>query len=58
MLATFGYAMRTGVHAIMDTVWPLGFVIVALVSFGLSAGTAIPGGGSWCCCSPPGGGSD
>ena len=38
MLATFGYAMRTRVHAIMDTVWPLGFVIIAAVSFGLSAG--------------------
>ena len=38
MLGTFGYAMRTGVHTIMDTVWPLGFVIIALVSFGLSAG--------------------
>ena len=38
MLATFVYAMRTGVHAIMDTVWPLGFVIIAAVSFGLSAG--------------------
>jgi len=30
--------MRTRVHAIMDTVWALGFVIIALVSFGLSAG--------------------
>jgi steroid 5-alpha reductase family enzyme len=38
MLATFFYAMRTRVHAIVDTVWPLGFVIIALVSFGLSAG--------------------
>ena len=38
MLATFGYAMRTRVHAIMDTVWPLGFVIISAVSFGLSAG--------------------
>lgn len=38
MLATFAYAMRTRVHAIMDTVWALGFVIIALVSFGLSAG--------------------
>ena len=38
MLATFGYAMRTRVHAIMDTIWPLGFVIIAAVSFGLSAG--------------------
>ncbi len=43
MLATFGYAMRTGVHAIMDTVWPLGFVVIALVSFGLSAGFGDPG---------------
>ena len=40
MLATFGYAMRPRVHAIMDTIWPLGFVIIAAVSFGLSAGTA------------------
>ena len=24
MLATFLYAMRTRVHAIMDTIWPLG----------------------------------
>jgi steroid 5-alpha reductase family enzyme len=38
MLATFFYAMRTRVHAIMDTVWPLGFVIIAAISFGLSAG--------------------
>jgi steroid 5-alpha reductase family enzyme len=38
MLATFGYAMRTKVHAIMDTVWPLGFVVIAAVSFGLSSG--------------------
>jgi steroid 5-alpha reductase family enzyme len=39
MLATFAYAMRTRVHAIMDTVWPLGFVLIALVSFLLSAGS-------------------
>jgi steroid 5-alpha reductase family enzyme len=38
MLATFAYAMRTRVHAIMDTVWALGFVVIALVSFGLSGG--------------------
>jgi len=38
MLATFGYAMRTRVHAIMDTVWALGFVIIAVVSFFMSAG--------------------
>jgi steroid 5-alpha reductase family enzyme len=28
MLATFGYAMRTRVHAIMDTVWPLGWRVL------------------------------
>jgi hypothetical protein len=56
MLATFGYAMRTGVHAIMDTVWPLGFVVIALVSFGLSAGNGDTGGGCWCLCSPVCGG--
>ena len=38
MLATFWYAMRTRVHVIMDTVWPLGFVVIAAVSFALSAG--------------------
>jgi steroid 5-alpha reductase family enzyme len=43
MLATFAYAMRTRVHAIMDTVWALWFVIIALVSFGLSAGHGLAG---------------
>jgi steroid 5-alpha reductase family enzyme len=43
MLATFAYAMRTRVHAIMDTVWALGFVIIAAVSFLLSAGSGVPG---------------
>ena len=42
MLATFLYAMRTRVHAIMDTVWPLGFVLIAGVSFLLSAGSGLP----------------
>jgi steroid 5-alpha reductase family enzyme len=37
-LATFWYAMRTRVHVIMDSVWPLGFVVIAVLSFGLSAG--------------------
>ena len=41
MLATFGYAMRTRVHAIMDTVWGLGFVVIALVSFMLSSGPGV-----------------
>ena len=43
MLATFLYAMRTRVHTIMDTIWPLGFVLIAGVSFGLSAGSGVPG---------------
>lgn len=43
MLATFAYAMRTRVHAIMDTVWALGFVIIAFVSFLLSAGSGVFG---------------
>jgi steroid 5-alpha reductase family enzyme len=43
MLATFAYATRTRVHATMDTIWPLGFVLIALVSFGLSAGSGVPG---------------
>jgi steroid 5-alpha reductase family enzyme len=43
VLATFLYAMRTKVHATMDTVWPLGFVLIAAVSFGLSAGHGASG---------------
>ena len=43
MLATFLYAMRTRVHAIMDTIWPLGFVLIAAVSFLLSAGSGVAG---------------
>jgi steroid 5-alpha reductase family enzyme/short-subunit dehydrogenase involved in D-alanine esterification of teichoic acids len=43
MLATFLYAMRTRVHAIMDTIWPLGFMLIALVSFLLSAGSGLAG---------------
>jgi steroid 5-alpha reductase family enzyme len=37
-LVTFACAMRIRAHVIMDTVWPLGFVIIAAVSFLLSAG--------------------
>jgi steroid 5-alpha reductase family enzyme len=45
MLATFVYAMRTRAHAIVDTIWPLGFVLIAAVSFGLSSafGAGDPG---------------
>ena len=35
--------MRTRVHAIMDTIWPLGFVLIAVVSFLLSAGSGVVG---------------
>jgi len=38
LLATFAYAMRTKVHAIMDTVWALGFIVIAAVTWALSAG--------------------
>jgi len=48
MLATFAYAMRTRVHAIMDTIWPLGFVLIALVSFVLSAGSGVAGRRTCC----------
>ena len=56
MLATFGYAMRTRVHAIMDTIWPLGFVLIAVVRSAVGRfrrGRA----GCWCSCSPRSGGS-
>ncbi|GAA4591110.1 DUF1295 domain-containing protein [Planotetraspora phitsanulokensis] len=33
MLATMAYALRTGAQSIVDTVWGLGFVVVAAVSF-------------------------
>jgi steroid 5-alpha reductase family enzyme len=42
MLATFTYAMRTGVHAIMDTVWALGFVLIAGCTYLLSSGHGDP----------------
>jgi steroid 5-alpha reductase family enzyme len=36
MLATMLYALRRGEQSVVDTVWGLGFVVVAAVSFGLS----------------------
>lgn len=42
MLATFAYAMRTGVQAIMDSVWSFGFVVIAGVTFALSQGHGDP----------------
>ena len=38
MLATFAYAMRTNLHSIVDTVWGLGFAVIAGISFALSSG--------------------
>jgi steroid 5-alpha reductase family enzyme len=38
MLCTFACAMRTGVQAIMDTVWAIGFVVIAGATFVLSRG--------------------
>ena len=38
LLGTFAYALRSGVHAIMDSMWSLGFVIIAAVTFALSSG--------------------
>lgn len=42
MLCTFAYAMRTGVQVIMDTMWSLGFVVIAVVTFALSQGHGDP----------------
>jgi len=42
-LITFAWAMRIKVHVIMDTVWSLGFVIIAALSYVLSAGHGDPG---------------
>ncbi|GII32667.1 DUF1295 domain-containing protein [Planotetraspora mira] len=33
MLATMAYALRTGTQSIIDTIWGLGFVVIAAVSF-------------------------
>ncbi|RPK66963.1 3-oxo-5-alpha-steroid 4-dehydrogenase [Streptomyces sp. ADI96-02] len=38
MLATFGVALRKGVHRVVDVAWGIAFAAVALVSYGLSAG--------------------
>src|SRR2546429_7023247 len=35
--------VTTRVHAIMDTIWPLGFMLIAVVSFLLSAGSGVAG---------------
>ncbi|GII58368.1 membrane protein [Planotetraspora thailandica] len=38
MLATMAYALRTGRQTVVDTVWGLGFVMIAAVSFATSTG--------------------
>jgi len=42
MALTMLYALRRGEQSIVDTVWGLGFVVVAVVSFLLSAGDGDP----------------
>ncbi|MEU7868743.1 DUF1295 domain-containing protein [Dactylosporangium sp. NPDC049140] len=42
MALTMAYALRRGEQSIVDTVWGLGFVVVAAVSFALSAGHGDP----------------
>ncbi|MYV63602.1 DUF1295 domain-containing protein [Streptomyces sp. SID4931] len=43
MLVTFAVALNKGVHRIVDIAWGLGFAVVALVSYGLSAGVGDDG---------------
>ena len=43
MAVTFALALRLRRHSVIDTVWGLGFALVALCTFGLSAGSAHPG---------------
>ncbi|WP_105971635.1 DUF1295 domain-containing protein [Streptomyces geranii] len=43
MLATFGVALRKGMHRIVDVAWGLAFAAVALVGFVASAGIGDPG---------------
>ena len=42
MLSVFGLALRRGRYDLIDSVWGLGFAVVALVTFGLSAGHGDP----------------
>ncbi|WP_433086478.1 DUF1295 domain-containing protein [Dactylosporangium sp. CA-052675] len=42
MAVTMAYALRRREQSIVDTVWGLGFVVVAVVSFALSAGHGDP----------------
>jgi steroid 5-alpha reductase family enzyme len=42
MALTMAYALRKGEQSIVDTVWGLGFVAIAAVSVGLSAGEGDP----------------
>ncbi|MET1074977.1 MAG: DUF1295 domain-containing protein [Umezawaea sp.] len=36
MLATMTYALKTGTQSIVDTIWGLGFVVIAVVTFAVS----------------------
>ncbi|MGW1893919.1 DUF1295 domain-containing protein [Streptomyces sp. NPDC002004] len=43
MLATFAFAVRLGVHRIVDIAWGVGFTAVAVVTCVASAGDGLPG---------------
>ena len=44
MLVTLAVALRAGRHSVIDTVWGLGFALVAVVAFAVSAGHGVTGG--------------
>ena len=43
MLVTLAVALRAGRHSVIDTVWGLGFALVAVVAFAVSAGHGVTG---------------
>lgn len=43
MLVTLAVALRVGRHSVIDTVWGLGFALVAVVAFAVSAGHGVTG---------------
>ena len=43
MLVTLAVALRVGRHSVIDTVWGLGFALIAVVAFAVSAGHGVTG---------------
>ncbi|MBV2354896.1 DUF1295 domain-containing protein [Streptomyces sp. J2-1] len=43
LLLTFGYALRAGVHRVVDVAWGAAFAVVAVVTLAVSAGHGDPG---------------